>query len=153
MNPKPTKFQPKQYQVEGYILSKGNLDAAAKWCGGEILYESDAELNEVLFLSVPTLIGNLKLELGDVLIRDTDGRICPWEIDEFKEIFESVEEVMLEKNLDLFIPYSSPNAHRVNAGITSSPDIPDHGLSDVMRRLTIVEDLLLEKKAEGARNV
>lgn len=80
----------KPNNVEAVLLQPGNMDCAAKWSGGTVLRVANpAETSDVyMAMKYATLDGVKQAEVGDYLLRDTDGRFETMKKSEFEEKYK-----------------------------------------------------------------
>lgn len=89
----PKHFRKKPITVEAVLLTSKNIYDVACWCGGRVdgrICEEDEyqSYQDLRYLSIPTLEGVMRADLGDYVIRGVAGEFYPFDPDSFKKTYE-----------------------------------------------------------------
>ena len=81
------KYRKKPVVIEAYRVEKP-WRHIAEWCGAEMIRDYN---NRILWLSIPTLEGRMRAELGDFIIKGIQGEFYPCKPDIFAQTYEPVD--------------------------------------------------------------
>jgi hypothetical protein len=75
------KYRKRPVVINALLLRSDNREAVAQWCGGTIMQTNGS-------LSIPTLEGCMRAELGDWVIQGVKGEFYPCKPDIFCATYE-----------------------------------------------------------------
>lgn len=78
----PRRFRKKPVEIEAMQVTRGNIDVVAEWCQGTLLYGGK--------LTISTLEGDMRADVGDWIIRGVKGEFYPCKPDVFAETYHPV---------------------------------------------------------------
>ncbi|WP_449281244.1 hypothetical protein [Leucobacter sp.] len=96
-------YRKKPVLIEAMILTRENVDAVARWCGGRVIREEKASdpTDVYVALDIPTLEGTMRAQTvdpsgryphGDAVIRGVQGEFYPCKPDIFADTYDVVTE-------------------------------------------------------------
>lgn len=84
------KYRKKPVVIEARQLLKANAEDVAKWCGGKILRLPTGDEN-IYGIEIETLEGDMKADIGDMIIKGVQGEFYPCKPDIFAQTYELAE--------------------------------------------------------------
>lgn len=82
-------FTTKKDKVEARQVMHFNGMATAKWCGGK--YDEQITFGIEVTITIPVYGGDLKASTMDWIVRDSQGALSVWSIQEFWKRYEEVK--------------------------------------------------------------
>jgi len=82
------KYRNKPVIVEAYRVWTDNIDLVAEWCGGQVKGVK-LPINERC-IDIQTLEGEIRVEIGDYIIKGVKGEFYPCKFEMFKMTYELV---------------------------------------------------------------
>lgn len=88
------RYRLKTYEIEAEQLTKENAEELTKWCGGQIVEETNPLNKEEKFvgINVPTLQGNKRLSEGDYLVQRGNGAFVVLDRQYHENMYEKVDD-------------------------------------------------------------
>jgi hypothetical protein len=88
------RYRKRPVSVEAVRLSASNITDVAHWCGGRVdgriveqsIYGSSYQ--DLRYLSIPTLEGVMRADIGDYIIRGVQGEFYPCDPEIFAKTYE-----------------------------------------------------------------
>jgi hypothetical protein len=78
------RYIKKPHAVEAVQLTRTNVEFLANWCGGVVIRERQAYIS----LDIPNLFGSLRVQVGDYLTKDEQGRFDRVSESEFESAYQ-----------------------------------------------------------------
>lgn len=85
------RYRKKPVEAEAVQLTSSNSSAVAVWCRGFQVVTRD-NIGTTVALTIPTLEGTMRADLGDYIIRGVEGEFYPCKPDIFHKTYEEVTE-------------------------------------------------------------
>jgi len=139
-------FAKQQPGIEAMLLTRENMDEAAKWCGGSV--ESDTKPSDptdvYICLLFPTLNGIGKANVNEYLLRDADGRFVNMSRSTFEAQYETPTRGGIVTSRDIPGSIGSGSTHippAAGSGITVHIDsVPDQsGIRSSIQRAEMLK--------------
>jgi hypothetical protein len=92
------KFVKKPVEIDAELVTEDNLSIIAEWCGGFI------DINDLTgdrSISIYTLEGIMRANVGDWIIKGVKGEFYPCRADIFEATYESAEDAVDPWHIDL----------------------------------------------------
>lgn len=86
----PKRYRKKPVEIEAVKITESNIAAVAVWCKGFQVVARDLSSTPVA-LTIPTLEGNMRAEMGDYIIRGVEGEFYACKRRIFEKTYEEVE--------------------------------------------------------------
>lgn len=84
------KYRKKPVIIEARRFTEDNAEQVAAWCNGRLF--GGAPTRAVPFIIIPTLEGEMRVDLGSYVICGVDGEFYPCKPDIFEKTYEPVSE-------------------------------------------------------------
>lgn len=87
-------MQVKSYRVkpddqQAVEVTKENMSAIAKWCGGSVMEGMGVEPgNKGDYLYIPTIAGPISAQIGEIVAKDSNGRFNVFDKERFDRRYE-----------------------------------------------------------------
>lgn len=79
----PQRFRKKPVEIEAVLVTVGNRQDVADWCGGTLNYDNK--------LIISTLEGDMRADVGDYVICGVQGEFYPCKPEIFEQTYEVVK--------------------------------------------------------------
>lgn len=88
--PTVPRYQSKVTLVEAEEVTRDTVDRVARWCGGRVIEEQDAQDTSKTFVGInlPTLHGMARASEGDYVVKGAAGDFWPVQRDIFQSKYE-----------------------------------------------------------------
>lgn len=87
----PKSYRKKPVEVVAVQVTEENIVFVAVWCGGSVQRLRDLNGTPIA-LSIPTIEGIMRAEIGDYIIRGVEGEFYSCKRRIFEKTYEKVEE-------------------------------------------------------------
>lgn len=82
-------YRPKPQEIHAMQLTVDNVDEIVGWCGGRAVVETDPATDEQQpGVNIPTVSGNVRVSLGQYVVRNERGRFSKYTQYDFERQFE-----------------------------------------------------------------
>jgi hypothetical protein len=85
------KYRKKPVVIEAMQLQSDNVSKVLEWMGGLGVSSGGYDQNDMPFITIKTLEGNMTAEVGDYIIKGVKGEFYPCKPDIFAMTYEKVD--------------------------------------------------------------